>query len=179
MAIKRAQTRMCLRKDTYENCRFYNPLLLNGEIMIISFSDPQKLCLAIGDGITPFNGLTLYSLEPLKENLIPKEEKQSNANDLNQMTDAIIKLSGSFGLSLTEAVESLREAWSSFSSVAKTAIAEDIAGKRNSNKFINIMEETAAADEADSNVQANSTFEPETALTTSIKEFREYINNLN
>lgn len=179
MAIKLSQTRICLRKDTYENCKFHNPLLLNGETMLVYFSDPQKLCLAIGDGITPFNDLTLYSLEPLKKDLIPKEEKQTNANDLGQMTDAITKLSGSFGLPLTEAVESLKQAWSSFCSVVKTSIAEDIVGKRNSNKFINIMEETAAAGEADSNVQDNSTFEPETALTTSIKEFREYINNLN
>lgn len=186
MATTRANTRICLRRDTYDNYMFNNPTLYEGEISLVYLPDSQKICLAIGDGETPFRDLTLYNLEPIKEKIVPTtydlyetaatettgkalkvmSERLAAHENLNQVQSAA-NLFGACGITMVEAIENLAQAWQTLGSNVQTAIAEDLAGKRNASEFIDIMEEEEQEEE------------PKTELTNSIEEFRNYINNLN
>ena len=185
MATIRTNTRICLRRDTYDNYTLNNPTLYDGEISLVYLPDSQKICLAIGDGETPFRDLTLYNLEPLKEKIVPTtydlykttateatgkalkvmSERLAAHENLNQIAQSVTNLSNAYGMTMTEAIENLKQAWQTLGANVQTAIAEDLVGKRNTSEFINIMEEKEE--------------EPKTELSNSIEEFRNYINNLN
>ena len=185
MAVLRANANVCLRRGTYEDYMLNNPTLYEGEISLVYLPDSQNICLAIGDGKTPFRDLTLYNLEPLKEKIIPTtcdlyqtattdaagkalkvmSERLAAHENLNQVSQSIAHLTNAYGITMAEAIENLKQAWQTLGSNVQTAIAEDLVGTRNASEFINIMEEKEE--------------EPKTELTNSIEEFRNYINNLN
>lgn len=184
MATTRTNTRICLRRGSYENYMLNNPTLYDGEISLVYLPDSQRICLAIGDGETPFRDLTLYNLEPLKEKIVPTtydiykttateaagkalkvmSERLAAHENLNQISQSVTHLTNAYGITMAEAIENLRQAWQTLGSNVQTAIAEDLAGKHNTSEPINIIEEEE---------------EPKTELTNSIEEFRNYINNLN
>ena len=185
MATIRTNTRICLHRDTYNNYMLNNPTLYDGEISLVYLPDSQRICLAIGDGETPFRDLTLYNLEPLKEKIVPTtydlykttateatgkalkvmSERLAAHENLNQIAQSAAHLTNAYGITMAEAIENLKQAWQTLGSNVQTAIAKDLVGKRNTSEFINIMEEKEE--------------EPKTELSNSIEEFRNYINNLN
>ena len=159
MATTRTNTRICLRRATYDNYMLNNPTLYDGEISLVYLPGSQRICLAIGDGETPFRDLTLYTLEPLKEKIVP------TTYCIDQAAQAIQNFS-TYGLTMAETIENLKQAWQTLGSNAQTAIAKDLVGERNASEFINIIEEEKEE-------------EPKSELSNSIEEFRNYINNLN
>lgn len=56
MAIKQFQSRICNKRDTETNWIRSNPILLNGEIVIVD-TDNGKIRMKIGDGEQKYNAL--------------------------------------------------------------------------------------------------------------------------
>lgn len=58
MAEKQVNARLIVRKDTDINLKAANPVLLNGEEILVVYDD-GTIGKQIGDGVTPYNGLSV------------------------------------------------------------------------------------------------------------------------
>lgn len=63
MTTRTLDTRICNKRDTDLNWEVNNPVLLNGEIVIID-SETGATKLKIGDGTNSFSTLQIYNLVP-------------------------------------------------------------------------------------------------------------------
>ena len=66
MQVKRFDTRIQLKYDTYQNWTTNNPILLSGEIAICVSSNPNKVRLKSGNGTDHFNDLEWISAKAIE-----------------------------------------------------------------------------------------------------------------
>lgn len=103
MSTKQLKTRIVIRNDTYANWKTNNPVLLRGEVAIVTDTRPtdnfdidDTSYIVVGDGVSSFT-----SLKPIYSNTIDKLVEEENKSvfkqlkvldtksDLENLTDAV------------------------------------------------------------------------------------------
>ena len=98
MATKKINSRLITRNDTYENWSTNNPVLLKGEIAVVTNADLGASCysvtgstyIVVGDGVTAFNDLKPVSkdvFDSLSDHIKANEEAISEIQNSDTLID--------------------------------------------------------------------------------------------
>lgn len=98
MATKKINTRLVTRNDTYKNWSTNNPVLLKGEIAVVTNADLGASCysvtgstyIVVGDGVTAFNDLKPVSkdvFDSLSDHIKANEEAISEIQSSDTLID--------------------------------------------------------------------------------------------